>query len=530
MKIFRSNDLNAFWALFADNLANMVILSSVCKYVFKMPDSVVYGHILPGVGIALIVGLLYYAYAGYQLAKKEGRDNVTALPFGISTPVLFVYLFAVMGPIYWKTGDPLMAWRVGLAAGFLGGIIEASGGLIGPFLKRVTPRAGMLGTLAGIALVWISAVPMAMLFESPLIGFTSLVILFAGLVAGIKMPFKMPAGLFAISAGTLIGFFTGEASISFEGMGFYPPVPVFGDLIEGIKILANNSELLAVVIPIEIYNFIETMNNVESAEAAGDKYDVKWCQIMDGAGTAVGALFGNPFPTTVFIGHPAYKRLGAGIGYSFMVGAVFFIGSLFGMVAFLHHLIPEAAVAPMLVFIGLVIVSQAFRSVKAQYSMAVCIAIVPHVSDIIFKKMSSAMGEISLIALNMVPAGSAELIEKLTAYSKMNFDSAAIKALEVNQGVNYLGHQALSQGAIISGLIWGAIVAYLIDSNFLRAFYFALGGAFLTLTGFIHSPRIFIHFSPAAAGYFIIAAILLAAHIFKFEKDQAIENFDFNEE
>lgn len=530
MKIFRKNDLNAFWALFADNLANMVIMSGICKFVFKMPDSIVFGRILPGVGVGLIVGLCYYAYAGMQLARKEGRDNVTALPYGISTPVMFVYLFAVIGPVYWKTNDPLAAWQVGVAAAFLGGIIEASGSVIGPFLKKFTPRAGMLGTLAGIALVWISSVPMAMLFESPLIGFASLVILFAGLLAGIKMPLNMPAGLFAIITGTFIGFFTGQASISFEGMGLYLPVPVIGDIVDGFRILFNNSHILAVVIPLEIYNFIETMNNVESAEAAGDKFDVRWCQIMDGVGTGVGAIFGNPFPTTVYIGHPAYKRLGAGIGYSFMVGAVFFIGSLFGLVAFLHHLIPEAAVAPMLVFIGLVIVAQAFRCVRAHYAMAVCIAIVPHVSDIIFKKMSGAMSEVASLALKIAPADNAALVEKLTAYSKMAFDSAAVEALKSNQGVNFLGHQSLSQGAIISGLIWGAIVAYLIDSNFLRAFYFALGGAALTMFGFIHSSQIALNFTPVLAGYAIIAAFFLAAHLLKFEKDVSIENFDYNEE
>ncbi|HBC76010.1 MAG: xanthine/uracil/vitamin C permease [Candidatus Wallbacteria bacterium GWC2_49_35] len=530
MRIFRKNDLNAFWALFADNLANMVILSGICKYVFKMPDSIVFGRILPGVGVGLIVGLCYYAYAGIQLAKKEGRDNVTALPYGISTPVLFVYLFAVIGPVYWKTGDPLAAWQVGIAAALIGGFIESSGSILGPFLKKYTPRAGMLGTLAGIALVWISAVPMAMLFESPLIGFASLVILFAGLLAGVKMPLNMPAGLFAIMTGTFIGFFTGQASISFDGMGFYLPIPVFGDMLKGLELLFTNSQILAVVIPIEIYNFIETMNNVESAEAAGDKYDVKWCQIMDGVGTSVGALFGNPFPTTVFIGHPAYKRLGAGIGYSFMVGAVFFIGSLFGLVAFLHHLIPEAAVAPMLVFIGLVIVAQAFRCVRPHYAMAVCIAIVPHVSDIIFKKMSGAMSEIASLALKIAPQDNAALIEKLTAYSKTAFDPAAIAALKANQGVNYLGHMSLSQGAIISGLIWGAIVAYLVDSNYLRAFYFALGGAVLTMFGFIHSSQIALNFTPVAAGYAIVAVFFLAAHLFKFQKDDSIEQFDYNEE
>jgi len=40
--------------------------------------------------------------------------------------------------------------------------------------------------------------------------------------------------------------------------------------------------LFAIIVPLEVYNFLETMNNVESAESAGDRYPVRNCQIMDG--------------------------------------------------------------------------------------------------------------------------------------------------------------------------------------------------------------------------------------------------------
>ena len=45
------------------------------------------------------------------------------------------------------------------------------------------------------------------------------------------------------------------------------------------------------------------------------------------------------------------------------------------------------------------------------------------------------------------------------------------------QGAHYEGHLALSQGAILTGLIWGAIVASVIDGKFRNAGGFALAAA-----------------------------------------------------
>jgi len=174
--LFSRNDLSAFWALFTDNLTNLIVLSGICKFVFNMPNEIVFGRIVPGAAIAILLGVCVYTYLAKRLAARTRRNDVTALPYGISTPVMFVYLFGVIGPIYWSTNDAELAWQIGIGAGFIGGIVAAAGALVGPFLKRVTPRAGMLGTLCGIALVFIGTVPLTMVFEEPLIGFVSLAI------------------------------------------------------------------------------------------------------------------------------------------------------------------------------------------------------------------------------------------------------------------------------------------------------------------------------------------------------------------
>ena len=494
--ILSKNDLNGFWALFADNLANLLIISAVCRFVFQMPDEVVFGRILAGAAVSIIVGIAVYVWLAQKLARKENRSNVTALPYGISTPVMFVYLFAVIGPIYWSTGDAVLAWQVGIAAGVVGGLVEIAGAVIGPWLKRVTPRAGMLGTLSGIALVFIATVALARIYESPIVGFTALAFVLWGMVGRFKLPFNLPPGLTALVAATVVALAIGESKFSFEGVGFYLPMPYVGDLLVGLQHLIAHPELLAVLIPVQIYNFIETMNNVESAEAVGDRYPVGFCQVTDGVGTMLGGLFGSPFPTTVYIGHPAYKRMKARSGYALGVGIVFFVGALFGLVAFLGNLIPEAAVAPILVFVGISIIAVSFRSCEPKHHIAVAIAFIPHVSSVIVVNWGSALNALRAMGLENVPG---------------LMDEAYVSNM-LNQGAHVIGQSALANGAIVSGMLWGAFTALLIDQKIRQAVMVTVFAALLTGFGVIHDSELhwFAFDSPIVWGYLILGGILLA--------------------
>jgi AGZA family xanthine/uracil permease-like MFS transporter len=269
-------------------------------------------------------------------------------------------------------------------------------------------------------------------------------------------------------------------------------------------------EVLAVIIPVQIYNFIETMNNVESAESVGDKYPVLNCQITDGLGTMLGGLFGSPFPTTVYIGHPAYKRLGARSGYALGVGIVFFVGSIFGLVAFMGNLIPQAAVAPILVFVGISIIGLSFNACKPKHAVALAIAMVPHVSGILVTKWGSVMGALGSIGLENLPALS---------------DPDFIAAMS-GQGAYVLGQSALSSGAVLTGMLWGAFVAYIIDANFKAAFFTSLVGAILTGFGFIHAPSLrWVAFDePIMWGYLIMALVMLIAMRVDVVQEEFIED------
>ncbi|WP_193142688.1 MULTISPECIES: xanthine/uracil/vitamin C permease [unclassified Meridianimarinicoccus] len=505
-KLFDRSDFSAFWALFTDNLINLMVLAGICQFVFQMPAEIVFGRIIPGAAIAILAGVAVYVLLAKRAAAQHGRD-VTALPYGISTPVMFVYLFGVIGPIYWATNDPVLAWQVGIGAGFMGGIVAGLGAIVGPWLKRVTPRAGMLGTLCGIALVFIGTVPLAIVFENPFVGFASMIIILWGLVGRFRLPWNIPAGLLALIVGTVVALLIGEARFSFDGVGFYPPVPYFGDLVVGIQHLFDNPELFLVLVPVQIYNFIETMNNVESAEAAGDHYPVALCQVTDGAGTMIGALFGSPFPTTAYIGHPAYKRMGAHSGYIIGVGIVIPLAAFFGLLAFLNNLIPVAAAAPVLVFVALSLITNTAHSVKTDHMAAVTIAMMPHVSAFLMIKWGAMIAALAATGVVGLPSlGDPDLTGAL-----------------LQQGAHFEGHLALSQGAILTGLIWGAIVASVIDGNFRNAGGFALAAAVMSSLGIIHGASL--HWpvlSGVSAGYLIAAAFLFIYP--KFHKDEDLVN------
>jgi adenine/guanine/hypoxanthine permease len=492
-RLFVRQDFSAFWALFTDNLINLMVLAGVCQFVFQMPAEIVFGRIVPGAAVAIFAGIAVYVWLAKRAAAKAGRD-VTALPYGISTPVMFVYLFGVIGPIYWSTNDPVLAWQVGIGAGFMGGIVAAMGALVGPWLKRVTPRAGMLGTLCGIALVFIGSVPLAIVFENPVVGFASMVIILWGLVGRFRLPFNLPAGLLALLVGLVVALMTGHASVSSASLGFNLPVPYIGDLVAGIRHLFANPELFLVLVPVQIYNFIETMNNVESAEAAGDHYPVATCQLTDGAGTMIGALFGSPFPTTVYIGHPAYKRMEAHAGYIIGVGLVIPLAAIFGFLAFLNNLIPVAAAAPVLVFVALSLITNTAHSVKPTHMAAVSIAMMPHISSFLLVQWGALMNALR-------DSGALEL---------PTLGDPALTAALLQQGAHYTGHLALSQGAIITGLVWGAIVASVIDGDSRRAAGFALAAAVMSSIGIIHAGTL----QMPTLGGIVIGYLTTAAFLF----------------
>lgn len=307
-------DVDASIGIFFDGFSKILSATGIMLFVFGMPADIVLGKIVPGVGLAIFAGNLWYFYEAWSLAKKEHRQDVTAQPFGIGASQLTGWLYLIMGPVYWQTGDAELAFQVGLAASLIGGFIEVLGGFIGRWIVKVVPHSALMGNMASSALVWLSFVGIAMVFDKPLYALLPFCMVVVDYLGKADKRFqKIPTGVVAVVLGAVIAWCSGyltwdNFAASFSNLGFYPPTFCGGDIVQGMK---GIFPFLPVIIPLQINNFLSTLQGIEAAKAVGDSYPERRSMVMDGCSTMLGSLFGNPFPTTVYFGHPGWKELGA---------------------------------------------------------------------------------------------------------------------------------------------------------------------------------------------------------------------------
>ncbi|MET8145276.1 hypothetical protein ABZU32_33660 [Sphaerisporangium sp. NPDC005288] len=482
-------DTNAFFGLGFNVMVNVLVLSGLCLGVVHLPGAQVFGVILPAMGIQLLIGNLYYTYLARRLARREGRDDVCAMPYGPSVPHMFIVVFVIMLPTYLTTKNPLTAWAAGLAWCFIIGLIVVIGAFVGPYIRRFTPRAAMLGTLAGISIAFIAMRPAAQMWEAAWIALPVLVIILVGFFTDLRLPGGIPVGLAALLAGTAIAWIGGymnPADVGRAAGDIAVSLPSFnlGRLLDGLR---EVSPLLATAIPLGIYNFTEGMSNVESAAAAGDSYNLRSVLLADGAGAVVGSMLGSPFPPAVYIGHPGWKSAGGRSGYSMASGVVIAAFCFLGMFSLLGAVFPTPAIVPILLYIGLLIGAQAFQAVPRAHAVAVVLAIIPNIAAWAQGYMDNALAA----------AG--------TSAQKVGYAAIA------QSGTVYEGTALLGGGAVLAGLVLGSIAAFIIDRSFLWAAAYAGIGAALSFVGLIHGERVAWNAGgQIALGYLFAGLVLLA--------------------
>src|SRR3974390_2200383 len=98
MRWFVRGDIDCFFGLSLDNLVQLLLIDSLCRFVLGFPPELIYGRVLPGAAISVLVGNLFYSYQAKKLAERTGRTDVCALPYGINTVSLIAHVFLVMLP------------------------------------------------------------------------------------------------------------------------------------------------------------------------------------------------------------------------------------------------------------------------------------------------------------------------------------------------------------------------------------------------------------------------------------------------
>jgi AGZA family xanthine/uracil permease-like MFS transporter len=495
MRFVRPGDLNAFFGLMLDNVTQLVILSGLLIGLFGFPPELLMTRILPGSAIGVLVGNLFYTALAVRLARRTGRTDVTAMPLGIETSSLFAFTLGITGPAYLATKDAGTAWTIGMAAMATVGLTKMALSIIGPAVRRWVPRAGLLGPIAAVAVLLIAFFPSLRIFKEPLVGMVSLAVVLLCLVGRVRFPLGLPAAFGAVLIGTGIHYLvyllgwagTDRMAESHWTAGW--PLPTMG-FLEGMDLVGP---YLAVALPFAFAIVIGDIDVTESAAADGDEYPTRAIVFLDGLATLIGAVCGGTVQTTAYIGHPAYKRMGAGIGYTLGTGLFVGLGGVLGYLSFIVGLLPEAAVAPILIFVGLEITAQAFKVTPAPHHRAVAIAFLPVTAYLVVIQLNSLMG-----AAGLGP-------DRLTG----------------EMAVTYRVLILLSNGFIITSLLWATFLSFILNRRLTAAAAAMLIAGGFTLFGVIHSPfpdgRLFWAWEAQssvftlATGYWIMAGLVWLA-------------------
>ena len=470
-----SGDVNGFLGLVVDNLSVLALLAAVLIGT-GVPADIVFGRMFPGTALGVLLGDVIYTWMAVSLRSRTGRSDVTAMPFGLDTPSTIGMAVLVLGPAFIKfraTGmDPetagLETWYLGMAATTTMGVLKLVLAFGGRTVRRLIPQAGLLGSLAGIALMLIGFLPLVEVLQTPVVGFLTLGLVLYALVAHGRVPGRMPGVLFAVIVGTLVYYV-----LSYWGVGGLvlkaPALPTLRlavphpdrGILQGF---ADVTEYLPLILPFALLTVVGGVNNTESARVAGDDYDVRSVLLAEAVATLLAGVFGGVAQTTPYIGHPAYKQMGARAGYTLLTGIFIGLGGMLGYLANLIELIPIAVLAPVLVFLAVNITAQAFSSVPVRHAPAVALSFFPSIARMVTIELSNTV---------FVPA---ERFAQL-----LTVPGSGLPALAVIV--------ALGNGFIITATIWAAFVVEMTESRLRAAALYLLAGCTLSIFGIIHSVR-----------------------------------------
>jgi adenine/guanine/hypoxanthine permease len=491
-------DVNAFFGLMLDNVMNLVILSGILIFVFQFPEDLVYGRMFPGTALGVLVGDLIYTWMAFRLAKRTGRDDVTAMPLGLDAPSNIGMAFTVLGPAFLaakarglgRDEAALQAWYVGMACLMLIGVFKVAMSFMGSAIQRNIPGAGLLGSLAGVGIGLMGVLQLGDILAEPMVGLTSLALIFYTLVARNRLPFRVPAVLASVVAGAIVYYALGAFGLLHQPIPpltlTFPrgwPLPTLG-FLEGMPIAL--SQYVAMALPFAILTVVGGINVTESARLAGDDYKTRSILLTEAVATLVAALCGGVSQSTPYIGHPAYKAMGGRAAYTLACGLFIGLGGIVGYIPFLVRILPVACLAPILIFVAFDIVEQSYHAVPRRHASAVTWAIFPSVCQFLLINLDKVNP--ILLSAALTPALVAEALKIPHSFAE-------------SFGVFVV----LAHGFILTAMLWGASLAFLIDRQIKRAVVVLLACAGLSLFGLIHSVL------PTGAVYLPGSAVLLGS-------------------
>lgn len=495
----RIGDINAFFGLMLDNVAGLLLMVGLLSG-FGFPTEFAVSAMVPGTALGVMVGDLAFFLAALRLAKQTGRDDVTAMPLGLDTPSTFGIVLFILGPSFLQgqqmglseTEAAYRTWAIGIWCIVISGMLKLALSPMAGWVRRAVPRAGLLGSLAAIALVLISFLPLIEILGHPLPGMLAIVIVLTALVGKIGLPGRTPGTLGALIVSGAAFYLL----CLIPGTGYaFPTAPDVAEWFPARWLEAwqfqwvhSFSDALAYVpiaLPFAIATVVGGIDCTESAAAAGDEYDTRTVIAVEALATLLAGLSGGVIQTTPYIGHPAYKAMGGRAAYTLATALLIGSAGLIGYFAWLNAYIPAPAVYPILVFIGLEITAQSFLATPRRHYAAVAFACLP---------------ALAFLAMN-IPG------RILSDAALSGIDTSSLDpALRANMST--LG--MLSSGFILTSLVWAWSLAMIIDRRLTAASRVLLLTGVMTLFGVIHSPlpgnQLFVPIGPESWGAVVLDA------------------------
>jgi len=460
---FTSGDVDGFFGLFFSGFPDLLLIVGLAP-LCGLPVLFVVTRILPGVAVSVLAGNLFYAWQARRLALREGRTDVTAIPFGINTPTIFAYVFLIMVPVYNRTHDAMLAWQAGVFASLLSGVVQTAGAFCMDWFRRHTPKAALLAPLAGLSIAYLCLGFVFGVFQQAGIALFPMLVLFALYGSRIKLPLRLPPAFVAITLGALL-----VAVLRVFHVYTVPLAPVARPglfLPQAVNVLGLLGQrawwgYVTVILPLAGLDTLASLMILESIKCEGDDYATRPSLLMNGLGTILAALLGSPFPTTLYLGHAAHKANGARAGYSVLNGVVTAALCCTGVLPIVLRVIPLEVAAPVIVWFGLVTVGQAFAEVPKTEALAVALGLLP----------ALAQWATTLADTIARKAGTS-----LYALAPKMGDDLALGGLI-----------ALGQGSLLTSMLWCAALALIVRRRFAAAAGWVGAMAILSAFGVIHA-------------------------------------------
>ena len=459
-----------------DNIAGLILLVSLLAG-FGFPVEFAIAYMVPGTAIGVLVGDLLFFFLAFWYARKTGRSDVTAMPLGLDTPSTFGMALFVLGPAFLAAKGSGMTpdeaamhtWHIGMCAILITGIIKAVLSIFSGWIHRVVPRAGLLGSLAAIALVLITYGPLTEIaLTAPIVGFASLAIVLVTLIGHQRLPAGIPGALAAVAVGTglyyllsSVGHATSTELVEpMEEMTqiWFPMQWLEAFQFEWLTKMEDTVPYLGFIIPFAVATVIGGIDCAESAASVGDDFHTPTVIGVEAFATLLAAVCGGVIQTTPYIGHPAYKAMGGRAAYT--LATALFVGAagLIGYFSLMFAWIPKAAIFPILIFIGIEITASSFQVTPKKHYAAIAMACLPAIAK--------------LVVLNITP---------YVIAMGFQFEDPELAK-------KWLYANVMAGGFIFTSVIWAAATANIIDRKYLvAAIYMGLGGV-LTVFGVMHSP------------------------------------------